>query len=155
MAANGYAQAGRPNPIGHWGKWRGVTCSADGCDKPARCRGMCASHYEKARTAEGHKAPSRSKEGNRKRQIKYRYGIAPADYDRLLADQGGVCAICGRGPGECLRSKTKRATYLCIDHCHTTGKVRGLLCHDCNLAIGHAGTEELLRAAIAYLRDRT
>jgi Recombination endonuclease VII len=54
------------------------------------------------------------------------YGISIAQYDAMLARQGGVCAICQKH-----RGKT-----LCVDHCHVTGKVRGLLCRLCNAAIG-------------------
>ena len=45
MAANGSTQAGTKHPDGHWGKWRGVVCSVDGCDKPARRAGYCNGHY--------------------------------------------------------------------------------------------------------------
>ena len=49
MAANSLAQRGGLNPPGHWGKYRGVSCSEDGCDLPAKCKGMCSSHYNKKR----------------------------------------------------------------------------------------------------------
>jgi hypothetical protein len=43
---------------------------------------------------------------------------------------------------------------LCVDHCHDTNRVRGLLCNDCNLAIGRGKTPEILEAAAEYLRLR-
>ena len=49
--------------------------------------------------------------------------LLPAEYDRLLARQGGVCLICGRPP------QTRR---LHVDHDHKTGRIRGLLCMPCN-----------------------
>jgi len=52
-----------------------------------------------------------------------RTGITQAEYDRLLAEQGGHCALCPNTP------KTRR---LHVDHDHTTGRVRGLLCFRCN-----------------------
>ncbi|MCY1447865.1 Recombination endonuclease VII [compost metagenome] len=59
--------------------------------------------------------------------------------------QAGVCKICGR-PDD-----TKRG-MLQIDHCHTTGKVRGLLCHHCNILLGNARDDvAILEKAIAYL----
>jgi hypothetical protein len=71
-----------------------------------------------------------------------RYGISPAEYDALLAKQGGACAICRR------RAKGR----LCVDHCHVTGMVRGLLCHECNGALGWLKDDQAsLVAALAYL----
>jgi hypothetical protein len=77
-------------------------------------------------------------------QLKYRFGITPADYDRLLQKQEGACAICG-----CKCTTGKR---LAVDHDHETGAVRGLLCLPCNTALGAFKDQpELLRAAISYL----
>jgi Recombination endonuclease VII len=69
-------------------------------------------------------------------------GITDADYEALLAAQGGGCAICGNPP------KTRR---LHVDHDHKTGKVRGLLCHRCNRALPNWVTVEWLYAAMTYL----
>lgn len=74
------------------------------------------------------------------------YGITQADYDRMFAEQGGVCAIC-RKP-----QHHSRFSNLCVDHCHKTGAVRGLLCSSCNRAIGYLGDDlDRLQAAIRYL----
>jgi hypothetical protein len=71
-----------------------------------------------------------------------RYGISPAEYDALLAKQDGACAICRR------RSKGR----LCVDHCHVTGMIRGLLCNECNGALGYLKDDQAsLVAALAYL----
>jgi hypothetical protein len=60
-------------------------------------------------------------------------GVTIEEYDRLLARQGGVCAICRRDrPG-----KAKR--MLAVDHCHRTGRVRGLLCMRCNTTLSAIG----------------
>ena len=75
--------------------------------------------------------------------LKRTYGISLEDYARLLARQGGVCAIC-------LRQPPKR---LCIDHCHATAKVRGLLCRTFNAGLGfYRDYAALMTAAAAYLR---
>ena len=75
-------------------------------------------------------------------KLKRLYGISAAEYDALLAKQGGVCAICRK------RSKER----LCVDHCHLTGTIRGLLCHACNLALGSLKEDQAsLVAALAYL----
>jgi hypothetical protein len=74
------------------------------------------------------------------------YGMSRADYAAQLARQGGVCAICAK-PSE----KT-----LCVDHCHSTGTIRGLLCRKCNLGLGClADDQAALIAALAYLGHRT
>ena len=73
-----------------------------------------------------------------------RYGMSTEDYDALLARQGGVCAIC--------RQKSDRR--LAIDHCHVTNRVRGLLCHKCNVGLGNFGDDtDRMRMAIEYLEN--
>jgi hypothetical protein len=75
-----------------------------------------------------------------------KYGLTSEDYDRMLQEQGGTCALCSRGPAQ------ERYKRLSIDHCHNTGKVRGLLCTPCNCAIGILGdTVEHVRQAVTYL----
>lgn len=70
-------------------------------------------------------------------------GLTPETYDALLAAQGGVCAICHRRPSR---------RRLSVDHNHNTGKVRGLLCAQCNHAIGLLAEDVgRLASAIAYL----
>lgn len=71
--------------------------------------------------------------------LKYLYGITESDYEELVNKQGGVCAIC--------REKKK----LVVDHNHDTGRVRGLLCTNCNTALGKFGDGRLLTAAVSYL----
>lgn len=72
------------------------------------------------------------------------YGITREDYARMLEAQGGVCAICqGARPD---------GKPLYVDHCHTTGAVRALLCTQCNTGIGMFGDDpDRLLAAAAYL----
>lgn len=65
------------------------------------------------------------------------------EYKRRLSEQGGVCGICNMPPDR------KR---LALDHCHKTGKSRGLLCCRCNFALGYLNdSTDLLKAAIHYL----
>ena len=74
------------------------------------------------------------------------YGITSTEYDRILASQNGVCACCyASSPGR--QHKTFN-----VDHCHTTGKVRGLLCYSCNIGLGHLGDDfQSVSNAITYL----
>lgn len=66
-------------------------------------------------------------------------------YERLLAAQGGHCALCPNGP------KTRR---LHVDHEHSTGRVRGLLCHRCNRVLPTWITAGWLCAVLTYLPGR-
>ena len=68
----------------------------------------------------------------RDRAYQNRYGISIQDYDMMFAEQGGKCLIC-KADKAC---KTGRFRFFSVDHCHTTGAVRGLLCTKCNGALG-------------------
>lgn len=82
--------------------------------------------------------------------LRYNYGITSEEYDAMLEAQGGVCAICKRP--ETGKHQSGNTKSLAVDHCHTTGKIRGLLCGDCNRAIGLFEDDvSRLGAAIAYL----
>ena len=83
--------------------------------------------------------------------MRHRYGISPEEYRRRTEEQDGRCAICGRKPGKNVRAHW--GGKLCVDHDHETGKIRGLLCNDCNLAVGYGKTEEIMLRAARYLRD--
>lgn len=97
---------------------------------------------------------TRCAQRNRMTPAKYRaqmlwgkYRITTADYDALLLKQGGVCAIC-KGT-----DRDSRDNLMPVDHCHTTGAVRGILCGRCNLGLGMFGDRpEVLDRAAAYLR---
>lgn len=80
--------------------------------------------------------------------MRHKYGITQADYDRMLAEQGGHCALCSATP-ETLTVGRYR-TFMHVDHCHDSGEVRGLLCPDCNLKLGRVSAD-WMRAALVYL----
>jgi hypothetical protein len=85
----------------------------------------------------------RSRRSRRRLRLKNRFGISLENYDALLAKQEGACAIC----------KKKFARSLCVDHCHTTGLIRGLLCNKCNRGMGFFEDDAArIRAAIVYLK---
>ena len=82
--------------------------------------------------------------------LKRNYGIDLAEYNELLAKQGGVCAICSNAE---VVQIGRRPTSLSVDHCHETGRIRGLLCSTCNKGIGCLGdTPEGLELALNYLK---
>jgi hypothetical protein len=77
------------------------------------------------------------------------FGISLAEYGQMLVAQNGVCAVCG---GEEKATRNGKVKALCVDHDHATGKVRGLLCSECNQMIGKAkDSRDILLAAVKYL----
>jgi hypothetical protein len=80
----------------------------------------------------------------RRHNLKKKFGLTLSQYDEMLSTQCGVCAICG---GACATGRR-----LSVDHCHSTGKVRGLLCVRCNLTLGKMDDNpSILRAAADYV----
>lgn len=85
--------------------------------------------------------------------LKNKYDLPHGEYERLLASQDGRCALCQSA--DCGRKSGKwSAGHFMVDHCHSTGRVRGLLCHTCNVALG--AYERLMTKAgphkmVAYL----
>ncbi len=80
-------------------------------------------------------------------RLKKMFGISLDEYEAMLVSQGGVCAICG--------GVQKAGASLCVDHCHVTERIRGLLCHRCNRAIGFfEDNKDLLTRAVSYLRSQ-
>jgi hypothetical protein len=99
------------------------------------------SHCRKCSSVKRAEAASRS--------LKDEYGITADEYDQLLKNQNGGCAICGK----CENHKNMKHRELCIDHSHNSGHVRGLLCSKCNLGIGHFfDNYDLLLKAAEYIR---
>lgn len=88
---------------------------------------------------------------NRNGLLINRYGISLEEYNRLKDKQNNVCAICG-SPEKQTHSKSGKLWNLSVDHCHKTGKVRGLLCVHCNHLLGAAKDNLLvLKRAVNYL----
>lgn len=80
-----------------------------------------------------------------------RYGISIDAYDELMQKQNGVCASCGERE---VHSRKNKIMSLSVDHCHVTGKVRGLLCNNCNVALGHLKDDpERIKALLKYLEN--
>lgn len=85
------------------------------------------------------------------RRLKKIYGLTREKYKEMLAAQAGVCAVC-KGPEKKFDTKSGVLRSLAVDHCHETGKVRGLLCSRCNMMIGQIEeSDNLLRSMMAYI----
>lgn len=86
-------------------------------------------------------------------RLKAEFGITIEQYNAMLERQGGVCAICGE-PMKKIGEKGKRNHSMYVDHDHKTGKVRGLLCNQCNFGLGQFRDDPILLAkAIEYLNN--
>ncbi len=91
-----------------------------------------------------YKATEKHKETRWRYWLKLSYNITPEQFNQMMELQGGVCAIC--------RKSCRTHARLSIDHNHTTGQVRGLLCRDCNSAIGLLkDSPDLIEKAKQYL----
>ncbi|MFE2326138.1 endonuclease VII domain-containing protein [Streptomyces sp. NPDC059385] len=77
----------------------------------------------------------RHKETKHRWTLAKNYGLSPDEYAAMLEAQGGVCAICGQAETK-RHGRTGTEFRLAVDHCHQTGRVRGLLCQTCNRVIG-------------------
>ena len=86
-------------------------------------------------------------EAQRQTHYRKRYGIDINIYEKMLESQNGCCAICGTAQAELKKT-------LAVDHCHVTGRVRGLLCDPCNKGLGYfRDSLEIMSRAIDYLKD--
>lgn len=134
---------------------RGSTCKPCKEDATASWRSRNAAAVREAATAWRKKNLRRIRAYGLKRI----YGITLEDYDALLASQGGKCAICGGSDPKGhigWRGGQKKAEHMHIDHDHATGAVRGLLCADCNKAIGLLHEDPaIMKKAIEYIERHT
>lgn len=105
----------------------------------------CRALHESARYRNDPGVAERVKKSAKRSALKRSYGLTEEDYDKLYASQNGICKIC-----------QNYFPKLNIDHCHKTGKIRGLLCWNCNTALGKfKDSVELLSNAISYLGTNT
>lgn len=148
-------------------------CLEEGCQEPVKAKGLCAAHYARL-LRHGHtRFPDRKKPAKpcsvagceshvyakgvchqhyiRGRKLPQKYGITAERADSILETQGGVCAICRCAQTKRDHRSSKIMDYD-VDHDHSTGKVRGLLCSNCNRSIGLLQDDPaVIASAIAYL----
>lgn len=108
------------------------TCTVAGCENILSANGMCNAHYSRSRWWKD-------------------YGVDAHDFAAMSAAQGDVCALCKKSE-TIVDGASRRVKSLALDHCHTTNKLRGLLCSSCNRAIGLLKDDpELMRKAADYV----
>lgn len=133
----------------------GVSYASENPDLALRAQWAAKKRAERAKNPEHVKARQRKYYTNRAEWVTLlsclrRYNLTLDEYHSIYERQDFVCAICHRE--DCSSSKSLNGR-LFVDHCHVTGKVRGLLCHGCNIVIGNVGDSiVLLDSAIQYLR---
>lgn len=113
-------------------KWKTITEYKKNKASKAGRGGWCKS------CSKEYKTPDRVRNWD----LQYRYDLSLEDYDRMKKEQDNKCVICLKEP-----------IKLVVDHCHASGKVRGLLCIGCNSVLGHAGdSTDFFDRANSYLR---
>jgi hypothetical protein len=85
------------------------------------------------------------------------YGLTMEEYEQMLTGQNGLCACCGRSETRRVgrKKRSENAPLLHVDHCHTTGRIRGLLCSACNQALGLLEEDpQRIKALLHYVEER-
>jgi hypothetical protein len=101
---------------------------------------ICCSNRDKMRYANGDTYAVR---------LKKLYGLSVSEYEEMYNEAGGCCQVCGVKESELNRR-------LAVDHCHSTGKVRGLLCGKCNTALGQLDDDlNRISSLYSYLKERS
>lgn len=129
------------------------TCELEWCDRPRTNTKLCPGHYSqlrktgelkplRVRRPKGHgKTVSEIRRDSKMRNL---YGITGEQYNDMVLAQCGTCQICGQVPDR----------PLVVDHDHLSGAVRALLCHTCNVGLGHFKDDpDRLSTAIHYLGE--
>ena len=90
----------------------------------------------------------------REARMKKKYGLEYGEYEKLWEESRGLCKLCGISLTRPERSKGQVLSAACVDHCHTSGKIRGLICNGCNKGLGlFKDNIDLLQKAINYLKE--
>ena len=129
------------------------TCTVCNESKPAtdyyadkRFKAKLKSECKECHKQQCYKWAQKNKDKKAAYQRKCTFGITMEDYNQFLEDQNSVCAIC--------QQKCGSGNRLSVDHCHNSGKVRGLLCGNCNRALGlFKDNKKFLQKAIDYLGE--
>lgn len=115
----------------------------------------CKSCDNEARKAYRAKHREKHLKSQRERNWKHKYGIDRTEFEKMWSDQGGECEICSIKLTniEIDNDPKNKSNTACVDHCHSTGKVRALLCARCNKGIGMFDDDyETILMAAKYLK---
>lgn len=113
-----------------------------------RCK-ICVAQSTKIRNRRNYKYSEKEKGKSLKRS----FNITLGQYKALEESQNNLCAICKKSETALANPSLKKPKSLSVDHCHTKGKIRGLLCYNCNMMLGHAKDSiKVLQSAIEYLK---
>ena len=100
----------------------------------------------------GKKWRDKNPESDVRKHLRRKYGMSLEQYNFLFEKQNGVCALCGKPESTKRMSKSNGPERLAVDHCHDTGRIRGLLCFKCNTAVGSIGDDEAsAKRVVEYL----
>lgn len=114
----------------------------------------CKSCDDDARNKWKTKNPEKAHLSQRERNLKHKYGVTLEWYNAKLKEQDYCCAICKIKENKVTRGAVSDLNFA-VDHDHVTGKVRGLLCNQCNRALGmFKDSVELIEKAIKYLERK-
>ena len=109
--------------------------------------------YNKKRLDWANKDRERRTKQARKSHLKTTFNITLDDYDLMVKNQNGLGLICHKKPKK-IKYKNKKNPDFHIDHDHKTGKIRGLLCYNCNIGLGKFNDDiEIMKSAINYLNN--
>jgi len=128
------------------------TCNICGSEKPITdfYKTSTGGYHGKCKVCYKLKQKRPSSEQRKDYYLRRGYGISLEEYSEKLESQNGVCGICGCLP------PNNRKKHLAVDHDHNTGKVRGLLCDNCNRGLGLLKDDvETLEKAILYLKENS
>ncbi len=115
--------------------------------RKASCKNCYEKEYRRNNKDKFETYKPRLKGYHRNRTLNKSYNIDVEQYKSMSELQNNSCAICKKHQSEFKHS-------LCVDHCHSTGMIRGLLCHSCNLLLGNAGDDIVtLEKSIEYLKQ--
>lgn len=121
----------------------------------ARWRELNREDYNKRRKEWADKNRQKRTAQSRNSLLQRKYGLSLKEFNSMLVKQNYACAICCKKPVQRKDRMGRIDLNLRVDHCHKTFKVRGLLCHNCNSALGHfKDNVEILKNAIAYIDDK-
>lgn len=101
--------------------------------KPQKIKHLSDEEKKAYRSAYKKDYNARNPDVRRKVGLRFSYGITLEEYNEMHTNQNGLCALCSKPETQMRQGKLK---MLCVDHSHTTNKIRGLLCNRCNIFLG-------------------